>query len=87
MAVYRLVIKPAATKELDAVEPKKLRQRLVRAIEELAAVPRPPGCEKLAGGTDLYRIREGDYRAVYVIEDRHRLVRVLKVGHRREVYR
>jgi mRNA interferase RelE/StbE len=87
VAVYRLVIKPSATKELDAVEPKRLRQRLVRAIEELAAEPRPPGCEKLAGGTDLYRIREGDYRAVYSIEDRDRLVRVLKVGHRREVYR
>jgi mRNA interferase RelE/StbE len=87
VAVYRLVIKPSATKELDAVEPKRLRQRLVRAIEELAAEPRPPGCEKLAGGTDLYRIREGDYRAVYAIEDRDRLVRVLKVGHRREVYR
>ena len=87
MAVYRLVIKPSATQELDAVEPKKLRQRLVRAIEELAAEPRPPGCEKLAGGTDLYRIREGDYRAIYAIEDRDCLVRVLKVGHRREVYR
>lgn len=87
MAAYSLVIKPSAVKELEAVEPKKLRQRLVQAIAELAAEPRPTGCEKLAGGTDLFRIRQGDYRAVYSVDDRNRIVRVLKVGHRSEVYR
>ncbi len=87
MAGYRLVIKPSAAKELDAVEPKKLRQRLVRMIEGLAIDPRPAGCDKLAGSPNLYRIRQGDYRAVYAVDDRDALVRVLKVGHRREVYR
>jgi mRNA interferase RelE/StbE len=87
VAGYRLVVKPSAAKELDAVEPKKLRQRLVGAIEELASNPRPAGCEKLTGSADLYRIRQGDYRAVYSIDDRGSVVRVLKIGHRREVYR
>jgi mRNA interferase RelE/StbE len=84
---YRLVVKPSAAKELGEVEPKKLRERLVRAIEALQAEPRPTGCEKLTGGTDLYRIRQGDFRAVYSVDDRARIVRVVRVGHRREVYR
>ena len=87
MAVYRLVVKTSAAKELDAVEPKGLRQRLVAAIADLAENPRTAGCEKLAGAEDAYRIRQGDYRAVYTIDDRARVVRVVTVGHRREVYR
>jgi mRNA interferase RelE/StbE len=87
VAAYRLLVKPSAAKELDAVEPKKVRQRLVRSIDALAAEPRPAGCEKLAGATDLYRIRQGDYRAVYSVNDGDRVVRVFKVGHRRDVYR
>ena len=87
MAVYRLVVKASAGKELDAVEPKRLRQRLVAAIADLADNPRPAGCEKLAGAEDAYRIRQGDYRAVYAIDDSARVVLVVKVGHRREVYR
>ncbi len=87
MVGYRLFVKPSAAKELGEVEPKKLRERLVRAIEALEGQPRPAGCEKLTGGTDLYRIRQGDYRVVYSADDRARIVRVLKVGHRREVYR
>jgi mRNA interferase RelE/StbE len=87
VAAYRLLVKPGAAKELDAVEPKKVRQRLVRSIDALAAEPRPAGCEKLAGATDLYRIRQGDYRAVYSVNDGDRVVRVFKVGHRRDVYR
>ncbi|HLB13487.1 MAG TPA: type II toxin-antitoxin system RelE/ParE family toxin [Burkholderiales bacterium] len=87
MAVYRLAVKASAAKELDAVEPKRLRQRLVAAIADLADNPRPAGCEKLAGAEDAYRIRQGDYRAVYAIDDSARVVLVVKVGHRREVYR
>jgi mRNA interferase RelE/StbE len=87
VVAYRLFIKPSAAKELDEVEPKKLRQRLVRAIEALEAEPRPAGCEKLAGGSDLYRIRQGHYRVVYSVDDRGRIVLVVRVGHRREVYR
>jgi mRNA interferase RelE/StbE len=80
-------MKTSAVKELDAVEPKKHRQRLVAAIGRLADDPRPAGCEKLAGTEDAYRIRSGDYRMVFVIDDDARVVRVVKVGHRREVYR
>ena len=87
MAEYRLLVKPSAAKELDGVEPKKLRQRLSRAIEAVGTEPRPMGCEKLAGSTDLYRIRPGDYRAVYSVDDRDRVVKVLMVGHRSDVYR
>jgi len=87
VAVYRLAVKASAAKELDAVEPKRLRQRLVAAIADLADNPRPAGCEKLAGAEDACRIRQGDYRAVHTIGDSARVVLVVKVGHRREVYR
>ena len=53
----------------------------------LANDPRPPGCDKLAGVENLYRIRVGDYRVVYQIRDEMLLVLVVKIGHRREVYR
>ena len=87
MAGYRLVIKVSATKELEQVEPKKLRQRVAAALERLALDPRPAGCERLAGVSDAYRIRQGDYRAVFTIDDEARVVTIVKVGHRREVYR
>jgi len=57
------------------------------AIRSLQAHPRPAGCKKLAGNADYYRIRVGDYRVLYEIRDRVLLVLVIKVGHRREVYR
>ncbi|BFU92240.1 MAG: hypothetical protein NTAFB01_34270 [Nitrospira sp.] len=53
----------------------------------MAKQPRPSGCEKLSGESELYRIRQGDYRVVYGIDDAARLVEVVKIGHRREVYR
>ena len=87
MAGYRLVIKTSAAKELEKVEPRTLRRRLVAAVEGLATEPRPAGCEKLAGALEAYRIRQGDYRAVYAIDDKARIVTVVKIGHRREVYR
>jgi len=87
VAGYRLVIKTSAVKELERVEPRTLRRRRVAAIEALAVDPRPPGCEKLAGAVAAYRVRQGDYRAVYTIDDKARTVLLVKVGHRREVYR
>ncbi len=87
MAGYRLVIKTSAVKELEKVEPKTLRRRLVAAIQALAADPRPLGCEKLAGAVAAYRVRQGDYRAVCTIDDKTRVVVAVKIGHRREVYR
>jgi mRNA interferase RelE/StbE len=64
-----------------------VQERIVGRIEELAAEPRPRGAVKLQGEDDLYRIRVGDYRVVYTIRDEELIVLVLRVGHRRDVYR
>ena len=85
MASYRLLIKPSAAKELEAI-PKKDRRRLATRIEELSENPRPPGCEKLSGH-NLFRIRQGNYRVLYSVEDRDLVILVIRVGHRRDVYR
>ena len=85
MASYRLLIKPSAVKELEAL-PTKDRRRLVQRLQKLSGDPRPPGCEKLSGHL-LYRIRQGNYRVLYSVEDEALVVLVIKVGHRREVYR
>jgi len=86
VARYSLEIKPSAVREIEAIPQKKLRQRIVRRIQALADVPRPPGCEKLTG-QDRYRIRQGPYRVVYSIEDQALVVYVVKVSHRSNVYR
>lgn len=87
MAGYRLLIKPSAAREIDAVGTKRDRQRIVSRIHALASEPRPPGSEKLSGSAAHLRVRQGAYRIVYVVDDAHRTVEVIKVGHRREVYR
>lgn len=84
MASYKVFIKPSAVKELESV-PRKDRVRLARKIQSLASEPRPAGCEKLSG-LERYRIRQGNYRIVYEIQDDRLVVIVVKVGHR-EVYR
>jgi mRNA interferase RelE/StbE len=86
VARYSVLIKPSARKELEAVGLKKDRQRIVAAILSLADDPRPSGCRKLSG-RDKYRIRCGDYRVVYSIQDVVLVVTIVKVGHRRDVYR
>ena len=85
MASYKLLIKPSAAKELEAL-PKKDRQRLVARMRKLSNAPRPPGCEKLSGH-DLYRVRQGSYRVLYSIHDTDATVVIIMIGHRREVYR
>ncbi len=87
MAAYRLLIKPSAAKEIEAIGAKKDRQRIVARIFALANEPRPVGCEKLAGAEGRFRVRQGQFRIVYAIDDASRTVEVIKVGHRREVYR
>ena len=87
MAGYRLLIKPSAAKEIEALGQKKDRQRIVNRIAALASEARPTGCEKLAGAEGRYRIRQGEFRIVYAIDDATHTVEVVKVGHRREVYR
>jgi mRNA interferase RelE/StbE len=81
------LIKPSAVKEVEALGTKRDRQRVVARIQALAADPRPPGCEKLAGHADLYRIRQGQFRVIYLVDDQQGVVDVIKIGHRGEVYR
>ena len=85
MASYKLLIKSSAAKELEAL-PAKDRSRIVARIEALAGNPRPPGSEKLSG-EEKYRLRQGDYRVLYSIQDASATVTIVKNGHRREVYR
>ena len=87
MGSYSLSIKPSAGKELEAVGTKADRQRIVAKIQGLASDPRPHGSEKLAGYDDRFRIRQGNYRIIYLIDDKTSLVTVYKMGHRRVVYR
>jgi len=82
---YSLVIKTSAERELRAL-PKADRRRVVDRVRALALTPRPPGNEKLSG-QERYRVRQGDYRIVYAIDDEARIVEIVKIGHRREVYR
>ncbi len=84
-ASYSVAIKKAAERELRAL-PKEDLRRVVDRIRGLAENPRPPGSEKLSG-EERYRIRQGDYRIVYAIDDEARIVEIVKIGHRREVYR
>ena len=87
MGAYRLLIKPSAGKELARLGNKADRQRIVQRIETLALDPRPHGSEKLAGYDDRYRIRQGDYRAVYLIDERRQEITIFKVGDRKDVYK
>lgn len=86
MARYELLIKPSALRELQAVRSKQDRRRIARRINALGDEPRPSGCEKLSG-QPRYRVRQGDYRVVYEVDDQRRIVTIVKVGHRRDVYR
>ena len=87
MAEYSLTIKSSAAKELQAVSDKATLSRLIEKIKSLATQPRPSGSEKLAGRPNLYRVRHGNYRVIYSVDDPSRVVDVVKVGHRRDVYR
>ena len=87
MASYRVLIKPSAAKEIEAVDQKKDRQRIVASILTLAREPRPVGCEKLAGEGDRCRVRVGPYRVVYTIADADLQVLVVRVADRKDVYR
>lgn len=87
MASYKIRLKASAAKEIEAIEPKKIRRQRVNRISQLADEPRPRSCEKLSGSRGRYRIRQGAYRIVYSVEDAELVVFIVKVGHRGEVYR
>ncbi len=82
---YKIEFTTSAKRQFDQLSP-VMRRRLAETIDGLSEQPTPPQCAKLSG-KDLYRVRCGDYRIIYGIEDARLLVLVVKVGHRREVYR
>lgn len=85
MASYKVLIRRSAAKELEGV-PLKDRRRVVARIEALGDDPRPPGVQKLSG-EEKYRLRQGDYRILYEIEDADRVVTIVRIRHRRDAYR
>lgn len=85
MAAYSLFFKDSVRKDLDSI-PKNDLQRIIERIESLAENPRPLGCEKLSG-QEKYRLRQGNYRIIYSIQDTQLTIWVVKVGYRREIYR
>ena len=79
-------MKPSAARALAKL-PRPALRRVAEAIDSLTGEPRPHGARKLTAAPDLYRIRVGDYRVIYSVQDRVLLVLVVALGHRREVYR
>ncbi len=86
MRGYEIEVSRTAEKQIGRLE-RADQRRIVRAIVALAREPRPRGSRKLQGYDDVFRIRVGTYRVIYSIEDRRLIIVILKVGHRRTVYR
>ena len=82
---YRVTLSPMAARQLRKLDP-PARRRIQAAIDLLAEHPRPPAATQLVGGAGEWRVRTGDYRIVYEIEEDQLLILVLRLGHRREVY-
>ena len=82
---HRIELSPAAARQLKKIDRRFLPQ-IAEKIDSLAGEPRPRGCEKLSGHDNVYRVRVGDYRIIYGLEDRLVLVVVLKVGNRADIY-
>ncbi len=83
---YRITIAPAAARQLRKFDP-QVRRRIQAALELLSSNPRPPAATQLVGGAGEWRVRTGDYRIVYEIKEEELVVLVLRVGHRREIYK
>ena len=82
---YRVEIESRARREFLRL-PTDVQERIIDAIDDLARNPRPPGAKRLVG-RDGYRLRQGDYRILYPVDDEIRVVRVYRIGHRRDIYR
>jgi mRNA interferase RelE/StbE len=85
MAEYKIYFKESVEKDFRTI-PKQYLQKILLRIEALARDPRPPGHEKLTG-QERYRVRQGEYRIIYSIQDKELTIWVVKVGHRKDVYR
>jgi mRNA interferase RelE/StbE len=83
---YSILLAPPAERQLRSFAP-AIQKRLVKRMKPLQDDPRPSGVKKLRGENDLYRIREGDYRIIYTVQDKELIVLVVKIGDRKEVYR
>ena len=86
MAEYSVVFARSARRELEQLDVRVAR-RIISRIEALGSNPRPPGCVKVQGTDDLWRIRVGDYRVIYAIDDRAHVVDISAVRHRSDAYR
>lgn len=86
MANYKIIVSLTAEKTLKKL-PKKDLNKIIELIQTLATLPRPRGCRKLSGEEDSYRIRQGNYRIIYEIRDQTLIILILKVGHRKDIYR
>ena len=82
---YKILLETLARREYVEL-PDKVRLRIQEGIDDLETNPRPPGAKKLSG-IDGYRLRKGDYRILFTINDRSKEVRIYRIGHRREIYR
>jgi mRNA interferase RelE/StbE len=85
MDAYKIFFKRSVEKDFESI-PKKDLKRILDRIKALADDPRPTGCEKLTG-QERYRVRQGKYRIVYSIQDNELTIWIVKVGHRKDVYR
>ena len=83
--MHRVELRRNAQKALDRLQ-KQERSKIISALLELEQNPRPIGVEKVRG-TELWRIREGDYRIVYHVDDKNKIITIVRIGHRRDVYR
>lgn len=83
--MYKVELRRNAKKSLDRLQEQE-RTKIISALLELEHNPRPKGIEKIRG-TELWRIREGDYRLVYHVDDKEKIITVVRIGHRRDIYR
>ncbi len=86
MASFRIEFAKAAEKDLRVIDGRYIA-KILEAIEELQDQPRPQGCKKLAGSQNTYRIRIGDYRVIYEIENNVLMILIVRIRHRKDVYR
>jgi len=84
VANYKILIKPSAVKELKKISNPDF-DRITEKIRRLSSDPRPKGCEKLSH-QEKYRVRQGNYRIIYLVDDAKQEIIIYKIGHRREVY-
>jgi mRNA interferase RelE/StbE len=82
---YSVEVKPSARKELESL-PDNVLARVLQKMNSLRTAPRPAGCKKLKGYKDQWRVRVGDWRVVYIIDDAAKLISITRIAHRREVY-